>query len=77
MARIAFGQRAKALGVELDDLADLVRLWDGNECAPVQERLRAMVHEERTATRQRLTELTQLASDQCRGRLHRRGRLRS
>ena len=63
VARIAFVQRAKALGIELDDLADLVRLWDGDECAPVQERLRAMVHEQRTATRQRLAELTQLASN--------------
>lgn len=63
LARLAFVQRAKALGIELDDLADLVRLWDGAECAPVQERLRSMVHEQRTATRARLEELTQLASD--------------
>jgi DNA-binding transcriptional MerR regulator len=63
VARIAFVQRAKALGVELDDLADLVRLWDGEECAPVQERLRALVHTQRTATRTRLEELTQLAAD--------------
>lgn len=63
LARLAFVQRAKALGVELDDLADLVRLWDGAECAPVQERLRSMVHEQRAATRERLEELTQLAGD--------------
>jgi DNA-binding transcriptional MerR regulator len=63
LARLAFVQRAKALGVELDDVADLVRLWDGQECAPVQERLRSMVHAQRTATRERLEELTQLASD--------------
>lgn len=56
-------QRSKALGVDLDDLADLVRLWDGKDCAPVQERLRSMVHEQRVATRQRLEELTQLAGD--------------
>lgn len=63
LARLAFVQRAKALGVTLDDLADLVRLWDGAECAPVQERLRSMVHEQRGATRARLDELTQLAND--------------
>jgi len=63
LARIAFVQRAKALGVELGDLADLVRLWDGEECAPVQERLRSLVHEQRAATRHRLEELTQLAAD--------------
>ena len=63
LARLAFVQRAKALGVELDDLAVLVRLWDGAECAPVQQRLRSMVHEQRAATRDRLEDLTQLASD--------------
>jgi len=63
LARLAFVQRAKALGIELDDLADLVRLWDGDECAPVQARLRAMVHEQRSAARQRLEELTQLSTD--------------
>jgi MerR family copper efflux transcriptional regulator len=63
LARIAFVQRAKALGVALGDLGDLVRLWDGEECAPVQERLRSLVHEQRAATRRRLEELTQLAAD--------------
>lgn len=63
LARLAFVQRAKALGVELDDVAHLVRLWDGAECAPVQERLRSLVHEQRAATRDRLEDLTQLASD--------------
>nr|MBA3739752.1 MerR family transcriptional regulator [Chloroflexota bacterium] len=63
VARLAFVQRAKALGIELDDLADLVRLWDGEGCAPVQERLRAMVHDQRTATHQRMEELTKLAAD--------------
>lgn len=63
VARLAFVQRAKALGIELDDLADLVRLWDGQECAPVHERLRAMVHDQRIATHQRMEELTTLAAD--------------
>ena len=63
LARLAFVQRAKALGVDLGDLADLVRLWDGAECAPVQDRLRGLVHEQRAATRGRLEELSQLAAD--------------
>jgi DNA-binding transcriptional MerR regulator len=63
LVRLAFVQRAKALGVGLDDLADLVHLWDGQECAPVQERLRALVHQQRATTHERLAELTQLASD--------------
>ena len=63
MARLAFIQRAKALGVDLDEMSALVRLWDGEECAPVQECLRDMVHAKRATTRQRLVELTQLARD--------------
>lgn len=35
----------------------------GTECGPVQDRLRALVHEQRAATRGRLEELTQLAAD--------------
>jgi DNA-binding transcriptional MerR regulator len=50
----AFVQRAKALGIDLGDVADLVRLWDGDECEPVQEQLRAKVHEQRAATTRRL-----------------------
>ncbi len=63
VARLAFVQRAKALGMQLDDLAELVRLWDGGECAPVQGRLRAMVHGKRNAIRIRTEELTKLAAD--------------
>lgn len=63
VARLAFVQRAKSLGIELDDIAELVRLWDGADCGPVQEQLRAKVHDQRTATARRLEELTQLATD--------------
>jgi MerR family copper efflux transcriptional regulator len=62
-ARLAFVQRAKSLGIELDDIAELVRLWDGEDCGPVQEQLRAKVHDQRTAAARRLDELTQLAAD--------------
>jgi DNA-binding transcriptional MerR regulator len=63
VARLAFVQRSKSLGIGLDDVAELVRLWDGEECGPVQERLRAKVHDQRAATARRLEELTQLAAD--------------
>ena len=63
VARLAFVQRAKSLGIELDDIAELVRLWDGEECGPVQEQLRAKVHDQRAATARRLEELTQLSTD--------------
>ncbi|MGH2381974.1 MAG: MerR family transcriptional regulator [Candidatus Limnocylindria bacterium] len=63
VARLAFVQRAKSLGVELDDIAELVRLWDGDDCGPVQQQLRAKVHDQRAATARRLEELTQLGAD--------------
>ncbi len=63
VARLAFVQRAKSLGIDLDDVGELVRLWDGEECGPVQEQLRAKVHDQRAATARRLEELTQLATD--------------
>ncbi|MGH2382531.1 MAG: MerR family transcriptional regulator [Candidatus Limnocylindria bacterium] len=63
VARLAFIQRAKSLGVDLDDLAELVRLWDGDECGPVQEQLRAKIHDQRATTARRLEDLTQLGAD--------------
>jgi DNA-binding transcriptional MerR regulator len=63
VARLAFVQRAKGLGIDLNEIAELVRLWDGEECGPVQEQLRAKVHDKRAATARRLGELTQLADD--------------
>lgn len=63
VARLAFVQRAKSLGIELHDIAELVRLWDGEECDLVQEQLRTKIHDQRAATARRLEELTQLAAD--------------
>lgn len=63
LARLAFVQRAKTLGIDLGDVAELVRLWDGEQCAPVQDRLRSLVHGQRSVARERLTELTQLATE--------------
>jgi len=63
LTRIGFLQRARTLGIELRDIAELVRLWDGDRCEPVQDQLRIMVHEQRLATRERLDVLTQLAAD--------------
>jgi DNA-binding transcriptional MerR regulator len=63
LARVRFLQRAKALGIDLQEVAELVRLWDGDRCEPVQDRLREQVHQQQLATRNRLDELAQLADD--------------
>ena len=43
LARLAFITRAKTLGCSLHEVADLMPDWDGRQCAPVQNRLRALV----------------------------------
>jgi MerR family transcriptional regulator, copper efflux regulator len=41
--RLAFIGRAKRLGLSLDEISDLVELWEEGPCAPVQTRLTALV----------------------------------
>ena len=40
---LRFIARAKRLGLSLDDISDLVTLFDDRRCEPVQERLRALL----------------------------------
>jgi DNA-binding transcriptional MerR regulator len=60
VARLSFIARAKGLGCTLDEVADLVELWDGEACAPVQRRLHDLVTGKVEATRRRISELTAL-----------------
>lgn len=41
--RLRLVARAKELGCTLEEIAGLVEAWDGDECAPVKHRLRALV----------------------------------
>jgi DNA-binding transcriptional MerR regulator len=41
--RLAFIHRAKQLGCTLEEISDLVGLWDGERCGPVQRRLHELV----------------------------------
>jgi len=43
LLRLSFIGRAKALGLSLDEIAELVDLWDGDRCGPVQDRLREVL----------------------------------
>src|SRR3954469_10756540 len=43
--RLAFIARAKRLGLNLDDVRDLVALWDDGACRPVQARLLSLLDE--------------------------------
>ena len=41
--RLAFIARAKRMGLNLEEIGELVTLWEDGPCGPVQERLRALV----------------------------------
>ena len=43
--RLAFIARAKRLGLELDDVRDLLALWDDGACRPVHARLQSLLDE--------------------------------
>lgn len=57
--RLRFIGRAKDLGLSLDEIAELLPAWDGDDCGEVAARVAAKVSE----TRARITELTVLAED--------------
>ena len=60
--RLAFIARAKQLGCSLDEIADLLAIWDGEQCAPVQTRVHELVTDKIRATQTRIAELLAFAS---------------
>ena len=63
LRRLEFIARAKQLGCSLDEITVLAQAWDGDECAPVQHRLSALVEEKLALTRSQIVELSRLAQD--------------
>ena len=55
--RLAFIGRAKRLGLNLDDVRDLVALWDDGACRPVQARLLALLDEKTALLDAQINEL--------------------
>jgi DNA-binding transcriptional MerR regulator len=43
LLRLRFIGRAKALGLSLDEIAEIADLWEGDRCGPVQDRLREVL----------------------------------
>ena len=60
--RLAFIARAKQLGCSLDEVADLLTIWDGDRCAPVQARFHELVTDKIRATQAQIAELLAFAS---------------
>lgn len=63
LERLSFIARAKRLGCSLDEIADLTLAWDGGECGPVQDRLRAVVADKLAGARRQIVELMTLSSE--------------
>ena len=59
--RLTFIERAKQLGCSLDDIADLVSIWDRDECGPVQKRFHELVTANLDAARRQVSELAGFA----------------
>ncbi len=55
--RLAFISRAKQLGCSLEEIAGLTAAWDGGQCGPVQDQLRALVAGKVAAAQVQITEL--------------------
>jgi DNA-binding transcriptional MerR regulator len=61
IGRMAFIARAKQLGCTLEEITDLVGVWQGERCGPVQRRLHELVTVKIDETQRRLDQLTTFA----------------
>jgi len=59
--RLRFIGRAKQLGCTLEEISDLVGIWDGERCGPVQKRFHDLVTTKLAETQRQIAELTALA----------------
>lgn len=60
LARLAFIARAKQLGCSLEEITDLVKIWDRERCDPVQRRFHDLVTTKIADAHAQIAELTQL-----------------
>lgn len=62
LARLAFIARAKQLGCSLEEITDLVTIWDGDRCGPVQRRFHELVTDKLRTAKRQVVELGAFAS---------------
>lgn len=63
LTRLAFIARAKQLGCSLGEIIDLVGIWDGERCGPVQRRFHDLVTDKIGVARRQIGELTALTAE--------------
>jgi DNA-binding transcriptional MerR regulator len=62
LRRLRFIDRAKQLGLPLEEIRELVAVWDGDLCAHVQDRLREHITAKSAEVRARVAELSTFAA---------------
>ena len=65
LARLAFIARAKQLGCTLEEITDLIGIWGGERCGPVQKSFHDLVTTKLAAAERQIAELIAL-TDQLR-----------
>jgi len=70
LMRLAFIARAKQLGCTLEEIIDLVSIWDGSHCGPVQRRFHALVTDKIRENKSRITELDEFSRQLTRAAAH-------
>jgi DNA-binding transcriptional MerR regulator len=60
LGRLAFISRAKHLGCSLEEITDLVEIWDGERCGPVQRRFHDLITRKIVDAERQITELVRL-----------------
>jgi DNA-binding transcriptional MerR regulator len=68
LARLQFIARAKRLGLSLDDIRDLVRVWEDGSCSTVQARLGELIAARSRDVASRIDELTTFDAELLRAR---------
>src|SRR5437899_311110 len=58
LERLRFIARAKQLGLPLEEISDLLFVWEQGSCAPVQDHLRPLLEEKIAQVEERIAELT-------------------
>jgi DNA-binding transcriptional MerR regulator len=60
-ARLLFITRGKRLGLSLEEIAELVTIWDGTHCGATQDRLSALLDAKRAEIAEQIRELERFA----------------
>ncbi len=59
---LRFGRRGKQLGLSLDEIKELLELLEGEDCAPVQSRIKELVSDRISQAQQQIAELVGFTS---------------